>query len=77
MYILIFTVVLIGLLVYLKYNNKTEKFTAPSLTLSKPPLWFPQNSAEKYNQKKWHETMYLDRYNNKNDEASVYRFWKH
>ena len=57
---------------YTKINF--EKFTAPGLTLTKPPSWFPQNAAKAYNPEDWKTKMYLDRYpfriNNKGENCS-------
>lgn len=58
-----------------------ENFTAPGLTLIKPPSWFPQNSAKAYSKNDWKTKMYLDRYDelnnpNANNLAFVYRFWR-
>lgn len=66
-----------------------EYFTAPGLTLTIPPSWFPQNSAKKYNKKDWETKMYLDRYPFYDDStgeyinqsesdyiASTNRFWR-
>ncbi len=67
----------------------TENFTAPGLTLTRPPKWFPQYNAKKYKMDDWKVKMYLDRYpmyDYKNEEyltpeesdkvASAYRFWQ-
>lgn len=81
---------LLFLLFIFIYTNcvKNEHFTVPGLTLTKPPSWFPQNSAKPYNKDNWKVRMYLDRYpfwdsnkkeyiNSKlsNKLASVNRFW--
>lgn len=39
-----------------------ESFTAPGLTLTIPPSWFPQMAAKAYNPKDSQTRMYLDRY---------------
>ena len=59
---LVFTI--IGLLSYFIYLivEKTENFTAPGLTLTSPPSWFPQLAARKYSEKDWKTKMYLDWY---------------
>lgn len=70
----------------------TERFTAPGLTLTVPPSWFPQNAAKGYNPQDWMSKMYLDKYpfwvSNKGNKseymsydesnklASTNRFWK-
>lgn len=72
---MIILILVILLVAYYFMGSKIEMFTIPSLTLSKPPLWFPQNASEKYNKKRFQEKMYLDRYK-KNEKASVYRFWR-
>lgn len=66
-----------------------ESFTAPGLTLTIPPSWFPQNAAKKYKNSDWKVKMYLDRYpfwdpetrtyisdKKSNILASTNRFWK-
>lgn len=66
-----------------------ENFTAPGLTLTIPPSWFPQNSAKPYNESDWKSRMYLDRYPFYDPETQSYisdeesnwlanttRFWK-
>lgn len=71
----------------LTYETK-ESFSAPGLTLTVPPSWFPQNAARPYNPKDWQERMYLDRYpfydtkereyiseEESNALASTNRFW--
>lgn len=65
-----------------------EKFTAPGLTLTIPPNWFPQNSAKPYRMDDWKVKAYLDRYpfydsktktylgfQESQDLASTNRFW--
>lgn len=65
-----------------------ENFTAPGLTLTIPPSWFPQNSAKKYRMDDWKVKAYLDRYpfydaktkkylgfQESQDLASTNRFW--
>lgn len=67
---------------------KFEHFSAPGLTLTMPPSWFPQIAAKKYDQKDWQSKMYLDRYQfydadtqeylteeESNRLASTNRFW--
>ena len=39
-----------------------ENFTAPGLTLTIPPSWFPQNAAKPYRESDWKVRTYLDRY---------------
>ena len=85
--ILILIIIIILLYIIFRKSNK-EKFTAPGLTLTNPPSWFPQNSAKAYNINDWKSLMYLDRYPfryNKDDYlsqdesdkmASVYKFWR-
>ena len=50
-----------------------ELFTAPGLTLTKSPSWFPQYSSQKYDITDWQSKMYLDRYpfkiNNKGENC--------
>lgn len=61
-----------------------EKFTAPGLTLTLPPNWFPQFRAKDYDISDWKVKMYLDRYplfkgqtsEEADDVASAYRLWK-
>jgi hypothetical protein len=53
---------LVGGVCWTKISRASEKFTAPGLTLTKPPSWFPQNSAKPYREKDWKTKMYLDRY---------------
>lgn len=66
-----------------------ENFTAPGLTLTRPPSWFPQNAAKPYKDSDWKVRMYLDRYpfydsdkqkyisfDESNKLASAYRFWE-
>lgn len=62
--ILIGAIVLLILLFLFIYQNciRSEKFTAPGLTLTIPPSWFPQNAAKAYNPNDWKSRMYLDRY---------------
>lgn len=57
-------IILLFVLLYFIYVSciKCEKFTAPGLTLTMPPSWFPQNAARKYNPNDWKSRMYLDRY---------------
>lgn len=57
-------ILLFVLLFFLIYFivEKTENFTAPGLTLTSPPSWFPQLAAKKYSEKDWKTKMYLDRY---------------
>jgi len=87
---IIFTVAIIALLLYLIIYNciVKENFTAPGLTLTRPPSFFPQNAAMPYRKKDWEVKIYLDRYpfynarTNKylstqesNELASTNRFW--
>lgn len=56
--------ILMFLLFVFIYTNciLKENFTAPGLTLTNPPSWFPQNSAKAYKEDDWKVKMYLDRY---------------
>jgi len=83
-------IILISLLfVLIGGKFRCENFTAPGLTLTQPPSWFPQNAAQGYNKKNSETQMYLDRYpfydsdkrdyisyDDSNTLASVYRFWR-
>ena len=61
-YISIFLLIFI-LFVFIFMNCvMKENFTAPGLTLTMPPSWFPQLAARAYNPKDWQVKMYLDRY---------------
>lgn len=78
------------LMVFIFFNCiKKENFTAPGLTLTMPPSWFPQISAKKYRPREWQTRMYLDRYpffsvreqeyltaEESNKLASTNRFWR-
>lgn len=84
-YVFCLLALLISILVTLMFMNCSGKegFTVPSLTLTKAPTWFPENSAKHYNKKDWEEKMYLERYPFKNKSyeesnelASAYRFWR-
>lgn len=87
---IIFTVAIIALLLYLIIYNciVKENFTAPGLTLTRPPNWFPQNAAKPYRKSEWKVKTYLDRYpfynsrtgkyksiKESNELASTDRFW--
>lgn len=86
-YIYIAVSLLVFLLFIFIFTNccgcSNEKFTAPGLTLTVPPSWFPQISAKKYREKDWQTKVYLDRYpfndeltGKESDEiASTNRFW--
>lgn len=88
MYILVFLLIFL-LFVFIFTNCITkENFTAPGLTLTVPPSWFPQNAAKRYDKKDWKVRMYLDRYpfydardhsylteEQSNYLASTNRFW--
>lgn len=88
-YISIFLLIFI-LFVFIFLNCvRKENFTAPGLTLTMPPNWFPQLAARKYNPNDWKSKMYLDRYpfydvkeeeyltQSESDKlASVYRMWR-
>lgn len=65
-----------------------ENFTAPGLTLTSPPKWFPQIAARPYQKNDWKVKTYLDRYpfynyrtgkykstKESNQLASTNRFW--
>jgi hypothetical protein len=86
-----FGVIVFALLMVFMLTNCvfTERFTAPGLTLTMPPSWFPQNAAAPYRKNKWKTKMYLDRYpfhtsNGKqymsfkqsNELASTDRLWR-
>lgn len=87
-YVLIIIIVLI--LIFFMYTQCiNEHFTAPGLTLTMPPSWFPQNAAKLYKMNDWKVRAYLDRYpfyDTKNRDyisynesqrlASTNRFWK-
>jgi len=61
-YIAIFLLIFM-LMVFITTNCiQKENFTAPGLTLTVPPSWFPQNAAKAYNKNDWKVKMYLDRY---------------
>ena len=70
-YVFISIIVIVMLILICIVN--TENFTAPGLTLTKPPSWFPQNAARTYNKDDWKSRMYLDRYpfrvNNKGENC--------
>lgn len=94
---ILLTVFLILLLYYIPWHRVpvgtsdiTEKFTAPGLTLTNPPSWFPENSARPYNKKDSETRMYLQKYpiyapkmpgkylspKTSDRLASAYRFWR-
>lgn len=90
-YYFVFVIVLIILLFFFIFTNciYKEKFTAPGLTLTIPPNWFPQNAAKPYRDSDWKVKMYLDRYpfydsvrkdylsyDESNRLASTNRFWR-
>ena len=51
------------LMVFIFVNcAQKENFTAPGLTLTMPPSWFPQIAAQAYNPDDWKPRTYLDRY---------------
>lgn len=60
--IIVLMIFLVGGVCWAQIARASEKFTAPGLTLTKPPSWFPQNAAKAYNPKDWKTKMYLDRY---------------
>ena len=86
------TVILIIILYYVPWHSMSavEKFTAPGLTLTNPPSWFPENSARPYNKKDSETKMYLQKYpiyapnvpghylsaKTSDHLASAYRFWR-
>lgn len=85
---IIFLLVLL-LFFFICTQTTNEHFTAPGLTLTIPPSWYPQNSAQKYKPSDWKVKTYLDRYpiydpRTKNyigyqetqDIASTNRFWR-
>ena len=73
--IIVLLIFLIGAICFTKVGRMSEKFTAPGLTLTKPPSWFPQNAAKGYDPKDWKTRMYLDRYpfriNNKGENCQT------
>ena len=86
----IFIIAIIALLLYLIIDHAVirENFTAPGLTLTSPPSWFPQIAAKPYRKSDWEVRTYLDRYpfynartgkylstNDSNELASTNRFW--
>lgn len=87
---IIFIIIIIALLLYLIIDHciLKETFTAPGLTLTSPPSWFPQIAAKPYRKSDWEVRTYLDRYpfynvrtgkylstNESNELASTNRFW--
>jgi hypothetical protein len=85
--------ILVFILLVFTYMNciRIESFTAPGLTLTKAPSWFPVNAARKYSEDDWKSKMYLERnsfnvFNGKDNEyissaesdklASAYRLWR-
>lgn len=76
---------LIFLLFVFIFTNcvQKENFTAPGLTLTIPPSWFPQIAAKPYRMNDWKTHVYLDRYpfhkgmtvEESNALASTNRFW--
>lgn len=60
--IIVLMIFLVAGVCWTHVSRFTEKFTAPGLTLTKPPSWFPQNAAKPYREKDWKSRMYLDRY---------------
>jgi len=89
--ILVLSSVLLILLLKFIFDNCScnEHFTAPGLTLTSPPSWFPQFTSKPYNKKDSETKMYLDKYpfydpatkkyisyEESNKLGSVYRFWK-
>lgn len=85
-----FILVLVVLLLFFMYSQcyLTEGFTAPGLTLTIPPSWFPQNAAKTYDKDDWVVKAYLDRYpfydakrkkyisyDKSQELASTNRFW--
>jgi hypothetical protein len=84
------TCVLLALLLYFIIKQcSDEHFTAPGLTLTVPPSWFPQFTSKTYNKKDWMTKAYLDRYpfydaktrkyisyDKSQKLASTNRFWK-
>lgn len=59
-----FILILVVLLLFFMYSQCyiNEQFTAPGLTLTIPPSWFPQNAAKAYHPNDWKTKAYLDRY---------------
>jgi len=56
-------VVFVLLVIFIVYTCiLKENFTAPGLTLTLPPSWFPEFKAKKYKMDDWRVRMYLDRY---------------
>jgi hypothetical protein len=71
MCIIMVIILIAGLFIFIIHNCfYTENFTAPGLTLTVPPSWFPQNAAKKYNPNDWKVRMYLDRYPFKTEDGS-------
>ena len=72
--IIVLLIFLIAGICFTKLHRLHEKFTAPGLTLTKPPSWFPENAAKAYNPDDWKTRMYLERYpfriNNKGENCS-------
>lgn len=73
--IIVLMIFLVGGVCWTQIARASEKFTAPGLTLTKPPSWFPQNSAKPYRESDWKTKMYLDRYpfrvNNKGENCQT------
>lgn len=80
-------VLTVFLILFLQLSPRIEGFTAPGLTLLRPPNWFPENTARPYNKKDWQTKMYLQKYPiyyrgkylsplESNQIASTYRLWK-
>lgn len=87
----VFVILIFAFLIVFIVTNciMKEGFTAPGLTLTIPPSWFPQNSAKPYKKSEWMTKMYLDRYpfhtntgkgyisyDESNRLASTDRFWR-
>jgi hypothetical protein len=76
--IIVLLIFLVGGICFNKIGRFSEKFTAPGLTLTKPPSWFPQNAAKPYNKNDWRSRMYLDRYpfryNNKGENCQTTKY---
>jgi hypothetical protein len=81
-YLLVLLVSILIAVMFLNCSGK-EGFTAPGLTLTNTPSWFPQNSAKDYKKQDWKPDSYLERYpfegksyEESNNLASTYRFWR-
>lgn len=79
----VFTLTLLLIVLILCSCRNTELFTAPALTLGRPPSWWAPQTP--YKQKNWETPVYPDRYpiwtfKDQNTETAnalsqAYRFW--